>query len=135
MEVTITTWSIALLGILIMCLLISLQAIAVIKPEGDWTIKNVYGSNPSNTDPKAYFAFYKGFAYADVFFWGPIQLAGSIGMISGERWGFVYTAIQFFIWDRDMEFRQNTFTYWVFIWGMFPVFGLIQMIYCFSRIY
>jgi len=145
MEVTTTTWIVAALGLVIMALLMSLQAVAVIKPKSEWTINNVYGGEPSNTDPKAYFAFNKGFAIADVFFWGPLQLAGSIGMMLGERWGFlfgllgsvpfIYTAIQFFIWDRDLGFRQNTFTYWVFIWGMFPVFGLIELVYCFVRLY
>jgi len=145
MEVTLTTWVIALLGLLIMGLLMTLQIIAVIKPKSSWTIKNIYGGKPANTDPKAYFAFNQGFAFADVFFWGPLQLAASVGMIYGARWGFllglvgsvpfIYTAIQIYIWDRDMGYRENTFTYWVFIWGMFPVFGIFQLIYCFVRIY
>jgi hypothetical protein len=47
---------------------------------------------------------------------------------------FWYTAITFFIWDRDMGFRKNTFVYWVFVWGMFPAFGVFEMIYCFARL-
>ncbi len=39
-----------------------------------------------------------------------------------------------FIWDRDMEFRQRTFSYWVFVWGMWPVFGVVEMGYTFSRL-
>ncbi len=99
----------------------------------------MYGGDPDRTDPKAYFAYAQGYAWADVFFWVPIQIAGSIGMLLGERWGFllalvasvpyVYTAITIFIWDRDLDFRENTFFYWVIIWGIWPVFGLSQGIY------
>jgi hypothetical protein len=39
-----------------------------------------------------------------------------------------------FIWDRDLGYRKNTFTYWVFIWGMFPVFGILESVYCFVRL-
>ncbi|MFC1529343.1 hypothetical protein ACFL6R_01370 [Gemmatimonadota bacterium] len=144
MSVTLMTWIVAVGGLLIMGLLFSLQLVAVLRPRGEWTIINVYGGDPSSTDPKAYFAFNQGFAWADAFFWGPIQIAGSIGMLLGERWGFllalmgsipfIYTAIQIYIWDRDLEFRQNTVTYWVIIWGMFPVFGVVEAVYCFIRL-
>jgi hypothetical protein len=143
MEVTLLTWIISLAGLLIMGLLAALQLVAVVNPRGQWTIKNVYGGSPDNTDPKAYFAFNQGYAWADTFFWGPIQILGSAGMLLGQRWGFLlaliasvpfwYSAIPIFIWDRDMGYRKNTFFYWVFVWGMFPVFGLIEMVYCFAR--
>ena len=144
MEVTALTWTIGVAGLLIMGLLSALQLVAVVNPRGQWTITNVYGSSPANTDPKAYLAFNQGYAWADTFFWGPIQIAGSIGMLLGHRWGFLlaligsvpfwYSAIPIFIWDRDMGYRKNTFVYWIFVWGMFPAFGVIEMVYCFVRL-
>ena len=63
-------------------------------------------------------------------------------MVLGQRWGFLlapaasvpfwYSAITIFIWDRDLGFRQNTFGYWIFTWGMWPVFGVPEGVYCFS---
>jgi len=144
MEVTVFTWVVGVAGLLIMGLLYVLQFIAVLRPKAEWTLQNVYGSDPSGTDPRAFFAFSQGMAWADVVFWGPIQMAGSLGMLLGQRWGFllalmgsmpfIYTAITIFIWDRDMEFRQNTFVYWVVVWGMFPAFGVVEAVYCFSRL-
>ncbi len=144
MEVSAITWMVAITGFLLAAILLVLQSIAVLNPRSAWTIKNVYGGNPDDTDPKAYFAFNLGFALVDAFLWAPIQIIGSIGMLIGERWGFLlalvgsvpfwYTAVLFFVWDRDMGFRQNTFTYWVFVWGMFPVFGVIETAYCFARL-
>ncbi len=144
MEVTVLTWIVAIVGLVLMAILASLQLAAVFSPRGGWTIKNVYGGSPEATDPKAYFAFNQGYAWADAVFWAPLQIAASIGMLLGHRWGFLlalvasvpfwYTAIPIFIWDRDLGFRQNTFTYWVFIWGIFPVFGLLQGAYCFVRL-
>jgi hypothetical protein len=144
MEVTLFTWIVGVAGLIVMGILMAAQLVAVINPQGEWTIKNIYGGDPSETDPKAYFAFNQGFAWADAVFWGPIQIAGSVGMLFGQRWGFLlaligsvpfwYTAIPIFIWDRDLGVRKNTFSYWVFVWGMFPAFGLVEMIYCFVRL-
>ena len=144
MDVTAMTWVVALLGLMLMLLLGSLQAVAVVRPRAAWTIENVYGGSPDDTDPTAYFAFSQGYAWADTFFWAPLQIAASIGMLLGERWGFLlglaasvpfwYTAIPIFIWDRDLGFRQNTFFYWVIVWGMFPAYGLLEGIYCFTRL-
>lgn len=128
MEVTFLTWVVALTGLVLIVLLGSLQVVAAIRPRAEWTIKNVYGGSPDATDPTAYFAYNQGYAWADPFFWAPLQLAGSIGMLLGQRWGFLlalvasvpfwYTAITIFIWDRDLGFRQNTVTYWAIIWGI-----------------
>ena len=144
MEVTIMTWFVGISGLLLMTLLAGLQFVAVLRPKAEWTIANVYGGNSNGTDERAYFAFNQGYAWADSIFWAPIQIAGSIGMLAGQRWGFLlslvgavpfwYTAIPIFIWDRDMGFRQNTFNYWVVIWGMWPAFGVIETIYCFTRL-
>ena len=135
---------VAVSGLLISGVLLTFQMVAVLRPRAEWTVKNVYGGSPDATDPKAYFAFNQGFAWADTFFWLPIQIAGSIGMLLGERWGFLlaligsvpfwYTGITTFIWDRDMGFRRNTFVYWVFVWAMFPAFGIVEMVYCFARL-
>ena len=143
MDVTVLTWIVALAGLVLIGLLSALQLVAVVRPRGAWTIENVYGGDPNATDPKAYFAFNQGFAWADPFFWAPLQVVGSIGMLLGERWGFllalaasvpfVYTAITIFIWDRDLGFRQPTFTYWVIIWAMWPAFGVLEGVYCFFR--
>ena len=144
MEVTVATWVVAILGLVIMGLLGGLQLVAVLRPRSSWTIENVYGGSPETTDPTAYFAFNQGYAWADAIFWAPLQIAGSVGMILGYRWGFLlalvasvpfwYTAIPIFIWDRDLGYRKNTFTYWVFVWAMWPVFGVAEGIYCFVRL-
>jgi hypothetical protein len=144
MDVTVATWFVAVLGILLITLLMSLQAIAVARPRAAWTVANVYGGSPDATDPKAYFAFNQGMAWADVFFWAPLQLAGSVGMVLGARWGFLlalvasvpylYTAVTVFVWDRCLGFQRNTFFYWVVVWAMWPAFGLLQMTYCSARL-
>ena len=144
MEVSLFTWVIAIVGLLLMGVLMVLQSIALLKPHIAWTGQNVYGGDPESTDPKAYFAFNQGFALADALYWGPLQIAGSVGMLMGERWGFLlaligsvpfwYTAILFLIWDRDLGFRQNTFSYWFLVWGLFPLFGVSEMVYCFVRL-
>ena len=89
MEVTAWTWLVAVTGAAIMTLLGTLQLSAMLRPRSDWVIANVYGGRPDATDPRAYFAFNQGFAWADPLLWAPLQIAGSIGMLLGERWGFL----------------------------------------------
>ncbi len=144
MEVTAATWIVALLGMVLIALLSGLQLVALIRPRAPWTIENVYGGTPEATDPAAYFAFNRASAWADPFLWAPLQMAGSIGMLIGERWGFLlalmasvpfwYTAVFFFVWDRDLGFRENSFSYWIITWGMWPMFGVIETAYCFVRL-
>ncbi len=144
MEVTLLTWVVAVAGLLIIGLLGGLQLVATMRPRSEWTIENVYGGTPDATDPAAYFAFNQGYAWADSVFWAPLQVAGSIGMMLGHRWGFLlglaasvpfwYTAIPIFIWDRDLGFRENTFSYWVIVWGMFPAYGILEGAYTFVRL-
>ena len=144
MEVTAFTWFVAIAGLAIITLLASLQAVALVRPKADWTIKNVYGGPPDHTDPIAYFAFYRGMAWADVVAWLPLQAAASIGMLLGQRWGFLlaliasvpfwYTAFSFFVWDRELGFRKPTLTYWLVVWGMFPAYGILEGVYAFVRL-
>jgi len=144
MDVTVWTVVIAVAGLVLMGLLAGLQLHAVLQPRSEWTIRNVYGGDPSATDPVAYFAFNQGSAWADPFFWAPLQVGGSIGMLLGEQWGFLlalmasvpywYTAVFFFIWDRDLGFREPTVNYWVIVWGMWPLFGVVEGVYCFARL-
>ena len=89
MEVTAWTWIVAIGGLGLIGLLGALQFVAALHPHSDWVVANVYGGTPEATDPKAYFAFNQGLARADPFFWAPLQIAGSIGMLLGERWGYL----------------------------------------------
>ena len=144
MEVTLMTWVVAGAGLVLIGLLGAVQLAAVLRPRARWTIETVYGGDPESTDPKAYFAFNQGLAWADVFLWTPLQVAASLGMLLGQEWGFllalaasvpyVYSAFPLFVWDRDMGFRENTLMYWVVIWGMFPAFGILEGVYTFVRL-
>ena len=144
MEVTTATWVVGVAGLAVMGLLGSLQFVAVLRPRAAWTVANVYGGSPEATDATAYFAFNSGIAWADVLLFAPLQVLGSIGMVLGQRWGFLlalaasvpylYTAITFFIWDRDLGFRKPTVMYWVIVWAMWPAFGLVQGVYTFLRL-
>jgi hypothetical protein len=144
MEVTPFTWIIAVTGLVLIGMLGALELVAVVRPRHGWTIENVYGGSPDATDPQAYFAFNQGYAWADTLFWAPLQIAGGIGMLLGQRWGFLialvasvpfwYSAVPIFVWDRDMGFRKNTATYWVIIWGMWPAYGIVAGVYCLLRL-
>ncbi|MDH3706115.1 MAG: hypothetical protein OES57_08610 [Acidimicrobiia bacterium] len=144
MDVTPLTWIVALVGLGLMLLLAGLQLVAVLRPRAPWTIANVYGGSPDATDATAYFAYNQGYAWADVFLWAPVQILASVGMLLGQRWGFLlalvaavpycYTAITIFVWDRDLGFRQPTATYWIIVWAMWPAYGLVAGVYCFVRL-
>lgn len=120
MEVTILTWTVAITGLLLIGLLSALQLVAVVTPRGRWTIENVYRGNPDATDPNAYFAFNQGQAWADSVFWAPLQIAGSVGMVLGQRWGFLlalaasvpcwYSAVSIFISSKVSTASPGSWT-------------------------
>jgi hypothetical protein len=62
-EVTALTGTVAITGLVLIGLLGSLQLVAVVRPQGEWTVNNVYGGSPHSTDPKAYFAVNQGWAW------------------------------------------------------------------------
>ena len=140
-DITALTWIVALAGLLLIGLLAALQLVAIVHPRAAWTVQNVYGGTPESTDPVAYFAFNQGWAWADAAFWAPLQVAGSVGMLLGHRWGFLlalvasvpfwYSAVPIFVWDRDLGFRRR---YWIVTWGMWPAFGVVEGVYCFVRL-
>ena len=144
MEVDLATRIVAWAGLALISLLGTLQLVAVLRPRARWTLEHVYGGDPASTDEAAYFAFNQGWAWADAVFWAPLQVAGSAGMLMGARWGFLlalvasvpfwYSAIPIFFWDRAMGIRRPTVGYWLFTWGVFPVFGVVEGIYCFARL-
>ena len=71
METTSLTWGVSIVGLLLIGFLGGLQLVAVLRPRSEWTVKNVYGGSPDATEPRAYFAFNQGYAWADPFFWAP----------------------------------------------------------------
>ncbi len=89
MECIVATWIVALVGLVLIALLGSLQLVALVRPRAQWTIDNVYGGSPEDTDPTAYFAFNQATAWADPFLLVPLQVRASVGMLLGERWGFL----------------------------------------------
>jgi hypothetical protein len=62
----------------------------------------------------------------------------------GDRWEFLlalvasapywYSAVFFYIWDRNLGFRQRTAGYWIVTWGMWPAYGVSEGVYCFVRL-
>lgn len=144
MEVTFWTWAVALAGLAFALILGVAQAAALWRPRAEWTVKNVYGGDPDDTDPVAYFAFNRGLALADVVYWLPFQIAASTGMLMGARWGFLlaliasvpfwYSAILIYVWDRDLGLRKPTVGYWLFTWSSFPAFGVAEGLYAFQRL-
>lgn len=143
-DASILTGIVAVTGLALIGILAALQLVALIRPRSEWTIENVYGGKPEATDPRAYFAFNQGSAWADVFLLAPLQVSASIGMLLDQQWGFLlglaasvpfwYSAVFFFIWDRDLGFRRNTFGYWVVTWGIWPAFGIAEGVYCFVQL-
>ena len=81
MEVTASTWVIGSIGLVLILLLAALQLVAVVRPRAQWTIDNVDGGSPDDTDPTAIFAFNQASAWADPFLWASFQSVGSIGML------------------------------------------------------
>jgi hypothetical protein len=84
MDVTPLTWVVAVAGLALIVLLSALQLVAVLRPKARWTVDNVYGGSPDDTDPTAYFAYNQGYAWADPFSGRPCKSPAAPGCSSGN---------------------------------------------------
>ena len=112
---TLTTWVLVIFGLVfVFAILLYGQILMVLRPHSQKTKDLLIGKGEDWRD-KTHFRFSVGGAWADLLFWLPMLLTGSIGVLFGYRWGYVLWAvsggisayISIILWFTD--FFQNIF--------------------------
>lgn len=105
---TTATWTVALIGLLLISLLSGLQSVDALRPRAPRTTENINGGSPDDTDPADCLAFNQATAWADPFRWAVGFLLALVASVP-----FWYTAVYLCFWDRDLGFCGKTLGYWV----------------------
>ncbi len=139
MEPTIITWILVIFGFTTVLPLFYVQLRMVLDPHSRKTTDVILGKGKKWKD-ESQFKYSLGASWADLTILLPLLVAGSLGVLFGQLWGYViwFTTgvISFYInvilWFPESEsvIESNGklvyFTYW---WGFFIYWGLAVMIY------
>ena len=86
-----------------------------------------------------------GLAWADLIFWLPLLLTGSIGVLIGQAWGYslwaasgaisVYVSIKLWFSEREYTYPGvGPLVYYTYFWGFFVYWGLATIVYTVFRL-
>ena len=143
-EPTIVTWIIIIFGVITCVPLLYAQLIMLLQPEGQKSKDILIGKGEDWRD-KTHFKSAYALALADWIFFLPVLVAGIIGVLLGEIWGYVLFAvagavslyINIFLWLFEREYvypAVGPLAYYTYIWGNFIYWGTAALIYSLLRL-
>ena len=144
MQPTAFTWALVVFGLVTMVPLVSAQLSMLIRPDGEKTRELLVGKGEDWRDDTHY-RFSLGAAWADWLFYAPVFVAGSIGVLMGQAWGYVlYGAsgacslyINIILWFSEKQYvypSRGPLRYYTYYWGFFVYWGALALVYSALRI-
>ena len=136
---TMITWIIAIFGAITFLPLFGAQFVMILKPKSQKAKDLIIGKGEDWRD-KTHFKSAKAFAWADLLVLFPLIIAGSIGVVLSQSWGYVlwiasgFIAIYFNIltWVLEKEYTYPSYgplTYYTYYWGFFLYWGVAAIVY------
>lgn len=144
LEPTLVTWIIVIFGFLIYIPVIYGQILLLACPHSQAAKDIIIGKGEDWRD-RTHFRSSYGFAWADLIFFLPILIAGSVGVILGQVWGYALWAaaaaiavnVNIVLWFSEREYVYTTWgplVYYTFFWGFFVYWGIITIVYIVLRL-
>ncbi len=145
LQPTLITWILIVFGIVFIFLpLLYAQILVVLQPHSRKTKDLIIGKGEDYRD-KTHFRMSYGLAWADLIFWLPLLLAGSIGVILGQAWGYslwaasgaisVYVSIKLWFSEREYVYPvAGPLVYYTYLWGFFIYWGIATIVYTVFRL-
>ena len=142
---TLMTWILVVFGwVFVFMILVYGQLLMVFTPNGRKTKDLLIGKGEEWRD-HAHFRFAYGAAWADLIFWLPLLMAGSIGVLTGYRWGYILWAISggiavyisIILWFTEKAYvypHWGPIGYYTVYWGIPVYWVLIVMVYSVIRL-
>lgn len=141
---TLVTWILIIFGFLIYVPVIYGQIMLVARPHSQATKDFMIGKGEDWRD-RTHFRSTYGFALADLIFFLPILIAGSIGVILGQLWGYALWAAaaaiavnaNIVLWFSEKEYVYPSWgplAYYTYFWGFFVYWGMITIVYIILRL-
>ena len=144
MQPTPVTWVLVLVGVVVLMPLLRAQLSMLLKPDSQETRDLLIGRDENWRD-KTHFRLALGAAWADWLFFVPVFVAGSIGMLLGQTWGYVLFGaagacslyINIILWFTEKEYVYPTrgpLRYFTYYWGFFMYWGGLALAYSLARL-
>lgn len=120
------------------------QILMVSDPHGEATRDLLIGEGRDWRD-QSHLATAYGIAWADLIFWLPILLAGSVGVLLARAWGYALWAasgaisvyVNIILWFAERAYVYPScgpLAYYTFYWGFFVYWGLAVVLYSAVRL-
>ena len=121
-----------------------MQLVVLLQPHSQKTKELVIGKGEEWRD-KTHFKSAYALAWADWIFFVPVFVAGIIGVLLAQTWGYVLFAvvgaisvyINIFLWFFEREYvypAVGPLAYYTYIWGNFIYWGTAAFIYSLLRL-
>jgi hypothetical protein len=144
LQPTLVTWIIIIFGIITFVPLLVVQLIVILQPHSKKTRDLVIGKDQEWRD-KTHFKSAYAFAWADWIFFIPVLVAGIIGIVLAQNWGYALFAvagaisayINIFLYFFEKEYVYPTagpLVYFTYFWGNFVYWGLAALVYSVLRL-
>ena len=144
LQPTLVTWILVIFGILTCGPLLFAQLVMLLRPHTQQARDLMIGKDQDWRDSTHFKSAY-ALAWADWIFFMPVWIAGMIGVLLGQVWGYalfgVAGAIQLyvnlFLWFFEREYvypAVGPLAYYTYIWGNFVYWGAATLIYALLRL-
>lgn len=144
MQPTFVTWALVVFGVVTLMPLIWAQWSMLIGPDNQETRDLIIGQDEDWRD-KTHFKMALGAAWADWLLFGPLFLAGCVGVLLGQMWGYLLFGaagacslyINIILWVTEKEYvypSRGPLRYFTYYWGFFMYWGALALAYSVVRI-
>ncbi|NNJ98750.1 MAG: hypothetical protein HKP12_16515 [Gammaproteobacteria bacterium] len=144
MQPTLVTWALVIFGVITLIPLILAQLSMLVRPGSQETKDLIIGKGEDWRD-KTHFRMSLGAAWADWLFFAPVFVTGSIGVLLGQTWGYIFFGaagacslyINIILWFTEKAYVYPTrgpLKYFSYYWGFFVYWGTLALAYSVARI-
>jgi hypothetical protein len=138
------TWALVIFGVITLLPLFWAQYSILVRPDSQQTRNLLIGEGQDWRD-KTHFRMSLGAAWADWLFFTPVFVTGSIGVLLGQSWGYVFFGaagacslyINIILWFTEKEYvypSRGPLKYFSYYWGFFVYWGALALAYSIARI-
>jgi len=139
MKPTIFTWILAVFGAITFLPLLVAQFIMLLKPQSQQAKDLIIGKGKEWRD-HTHFRSALAFAWADILVILPLLVLSSVGVFSGQLWGYVlwlalgilsiYFSILFWVLEKSYTYSAvGWLAYYTYFWGFFLYWGIGTLVY------
>ena len=139
MKPTIFTWILAVFGAITFLPLMMAQLIMLFKPQSQQAKDLIIGKGKEWRDHTHYRSAL-AFAWADILVIFPLLILSSIGVFTGQLWGYtlwlvlgilsIYFSILFWVLEKSYTYSAvGWLAYYTYFWGFFLYWGIGALVY------